>query len=226
MGTDDAVGKVLKFGDTRGLIVGVMKDFNFQSLRSKVEPLALWIWPDKFFSYIFFRVRPGNLHKTLAGIETSWKRVMPLYPFDYHFIDQEIEKTYRVEERTGSLLKYFSVLAILIASIGLFGLATYTVEQRRRELGLRKVLGASGRSIFRLVSGEFMKLLLIASLISVPISLFMLHKYLSNFAYHIQISFWTFILALLLTTTVAGLAISYQLISAIRNNPAKSLKHE
>jgi ABC-type antimicrobial peptide transport system permease subunit len=226
MGTDDAVGKVLKFGDTRGLIVGVMKDFNFQSLRSKVEPLALWIWPDKFFSYIFFRVRPGNLHKTLAGIETSWKRVMPLYPFDYHFIDQEIEKTYRVEERTGSLLKYFSVLAILIASIGLFGLATYTVEQRRRELGLRKVLGASGRSIIRLVSGEFMKLLLIASLISVPISLFMLHKYLSNYGYHINLDPMIFIIALLISTFVALIAISYQMITAINADPAKSLKYE
>jgi len=226
MGTEDAVGKVMKFGDTRGLIVGVMKDFNFQSLRSKVEPLALWIWPDKFFSYIFFRVRPGNLHKTLAGIETSWKRVMPLYPFDYHFIDQEIEKTYRVEERTGSLLKYFSVLAILIASIGLFGLATYTVEQRRRELGLRKVLGASGRSIFRLVSGEFMKLLLIASLISVPISLFMLHKYLSNYGYHINLDPMIFIIALLISTFVALIAISYQMITAINADPAKSLKYE
>ena len=226
MGTEDAVGKVMKFGDTRGLIVGVMKDFNFQSLRSKVEPLALWIWPDKFFSYIFFRVRPGNLHKTLAGIETSWKRVMPLYPFDYHFIDQEIEKTYRVEERTGSLLKYFSVLAILIASIGLFGLATYTVEQRRRELGLRKVLGASGRSIIRLVSGEFMKLLLIASLISVPISLFMLHKYLSNYGYHINLDPMIFIIALLISTFVALIAISYQMITAINADPAKSLKYE
>jgi putative ABC transport system permease protein len=226
MGTENAIGKVLKFGDTRGLIVGVMKDFNFQSLRSKVEPLALWIWPDKFFSYIFFRVRPGNLHKTLANIETSWKKVMPLYPFDYHFIDQEIEKTYRVEERTGSLLKYFSVLAILIASIGLFGLATYTVEQRRRELGLRKVLGASGRSIFRLVTGEFMKLLLLASLISVPISLFMLHKYLSNYGYHINLDPVIFLIALSISAFVAMAAISYQIITAINTDPAKSLKYE
>jgi ABC-type antimicrobial peptide transport system permease subunit len=226
MGTDDAVGKVLKFGDTRGLVVGVMKDFNFQSLRSKVEPLALWIWPDKFFGYIFFRVRPGNLHQTLAGIENIWKKVMPLYPFDYHFIDQEIEKTYRVEERTGSLLKYFSVLAILIACIGLFGLATYTVEQRRRELGLRKVMGASARSIFSLVSGEFMKLLLLASVISVPLSLFMLHKYLSNYGYHINLDPGIFLVALLISTLVALVAISYQLVTAINSDPARSLKYE
>jgi putative ABC transport system permease protein len=151
---------------------------------------------------------------------------MPLYPFDYKFLDQEIDKMYRVEQRTGTLLKYFSVLAILIACIGLFGLSTHTVEQRRRELGLRKVLGASGRSIFSLISREFMQLLLIASLISIPLSIFMLQKYLSDFAFHIQLSPGIFVLALFLSIIVTGLAISYQLVTAIRTNPAKSLKYE
>jgi ABC-type antimicrobial peptide transport system permease subunit len=159
-------------------------------------------------------------------MQKTWQKIMPQYPFDYQFLDQEIDKMYRVEERTGTLLKYFSILAILIACIGLFGLATYTVEQRTRELGLRKVLGASGSSIFGLISGEFMQLLLVASVISIPLSIFLLHKYLSNFAYHIQLSIWTFIFALFLATIVAGLAISYQLLTAIRNNPAKSLKYE
>jgi putative ABC transport system permease protein len=226
MGTDDAVGKQLKFGTTRGLIVGVMKDFNYASLQSKIEPLGVWIWPDKYLNFIYFRIKPGNVHETIAGMEKTWQKIMPQYPFDYQFLDQEIDKMYRVEVRTGTLLKYFSILAILIACIGLFGLATYTVEQRTRELGLRKVLGASGSAIFGLISGEFMQLLLIASVISIPLSIFMLHKYLSNFAYHTQLSVWTFILALLIATTVAGIAISYQLISAIRNNPAKSLKYE
>jgi putative ABC transport system permease protein len=123
-------------------------------------------------------------------------------------------------------LKYFSVLAILIACIGLFGLATHTVEQRRRELGLRKVLGASGRSIFRLISREFIQLLLIASFISVPLSIFMLQRYLSNFAFHIHLTIGTFVLALFLAIVVTGLAISYQVVTAIRTNPAKSLKYE
>ncbi len=226
MGTDDAVGKQLKFGTTRGLIIGVMKDFSYQSLRSKIEPLAVWIWPARYLNFIYLRVKPGDLHETIAGLEKTWEKVMPLYPFDYHFLDQEIDKMYKVEERTGTLLKYFSVLAILVASIGLFGLATYTVEQRRCELGLRKTLGASGRSIFILISQEFMQLLLISSLISVPLSIFMLQKYLSNFAFHIQLSIGTFVLALILVIAVTGLAISYQLVSAIRTNPAKSLKYE
>jgi ABC-type antimicrobial peptide transport system permease subunit len=226
MGTDDAVGKQLKFGGNSGLIIGVMKDFNYASLQTKIEPLAIWIWPDKYLNFIYFRIKPGNLHETIASLEKTWKKIMPLYPFDYKFLDQEIDKMYRVEERTGSLLKYFSILAIFIACIGLFGLATYTVEKRTRELGLRKVLGASGSSIFGLISGEFMQLLLIASFISIPLSIFMLHKYLSGFAYHIQLTVGTFIFALLLAVMVAGLAISYQLIIAVRTNPARSLKYE
>jgi ABC-type antimicrobial peptide transport system permease subunit len=226
MGTDNAVGKQLKFGTTRGQIIGVMKDFNYQSLRSKIEPLAVWIWPVQYMGYIYFRVKPGNLHQTVIGLQGRWEKFMPLYPFDYHFLDQEIDKMYRVEERTGSLLGYFSMLAILIACFGLFGLATYIVEQRNRELGLRKVLGASGISIIRLISGEFMQLLLIASVISIPFSIFMLSKYLSHYGYHIQLTIWTFVMALLLEVFVAGLAITFQLITAIKNDPAKSLKYE
>ena len=226
MGTDDAVGKQLKFGTTRGLIVGVMKDFNYASLQSKIEPLAVWIWPDKYLNFIYFRIKPGNLHETISGLEKTWQKIMPQYPFEYQFLDQEIDKMYKVEERTGTLLKYFSVLAILIACIGLFGLATHTVEQRRRELGLRKVLGASGRSIFRLISREFIQLLLIASFISVPLSIFMLQRYLSNFVFHIHLTIGTFVLALFLAIVVTGLAISYQVVTAIRTNPAKSLKYE
>jgi putative ABC transport system permease protein len=151
---------------------------------------------------------------------------MPLYPFDYQFLDQELDKMYRVEERTGKLLKYFSILAILIACIGLFGLATYTLGQRTREIGLRKVLGASGASIVRLISREFTQLFLIASILSVPLSFFMLNKYLSNFGFHIQLTPWIFILALVIEIIISGLAISYQLITAIRTNPAKCLKYE
>lgn len=226
MGTDNAVGKQLSFGGNHGEIIGVMKDFNFAPLQSKIEPLAVWIWPDKYLNFIYFRIRPGNLHESIAHLEKTWQKIMPLYPFDYHFLDQEIDKMYKVEERTGSLLKYFSILAILIACIGLFGLATYTVAQRTREVGLRKVLGASGRSVIALISKEFAQLLAIASVISIPLSIFMLNKYLSNFAYHIRIDIGIFMLALLLAILVAGLAISYQLITVLRNNPAKSLKYE
>lgn len=226
MGTPDAVGKQLKFGATRGQIVGVMKDFNFQSLHSKVDPLALWIWPNRFLGFIFVRIKPGNLKESLTDIEKDWKRVVPLYPFDFHFIDQEIANMYKVEEQAGTLLKYFSVLAILIACIGLFGLATFTVEQRTKELGLRKALGASGGSVVILISGEFLRLLIISAAIALPLSLILLHRYLASYGYHISLDFRIFITGVFIAFGVAGLAISYQLITALNNNPAQSLKYE
>jgi ABC-type antimicrobial peptide transport system permease subunit len=226
IGSGNAVGMQLKFGGTRGQIVGVMKDFNYQSLETKIEPLAVWMWPSKYWNFIYIRIKPGNLHETMANIESKWKQIMPMYPFDYHFVDQDLEKQYRSEERTGSLLKYFSVLAILIACIGLFGLATYTVEQRTRELGLRKVLGATAGSIIFLISSEFLRLLLIASVISIPLAWVLLNRYLSNYGYHTELNAAIFILAVLLTMIIAILAISYQLIVAINSNPAKSLKYE
>jgi putative ABC transport system permease protein len=223
---DDAVGKQMKFGNTRGQIVGVMHDFNYQSLHTRVDPLALWIWPAKYLGFIYFRIKPGNLHESILGLEKRWDRVVPQYPFDFSFLDQEIDKMYRVEERTGKLLEYFSALSIMIACIGLFGLATYTVERRRREMGIRKVLGASGYSIISLISGEFIPLLVIASVFTLPLSFFFLKRYLSNWGYHIELNIPVFIMAFLLVLTVACLAICYQIIGAIRDNPAKSLKYE
>jgi ABC-type antimicrobial peptide transport system permease subunit len=226
MGTPDAVGKQLKFGSTRGQIVGVMKDFNFQSLHSRIDPLALWIWPSKYLGFIFVRIKPGNLRESLKEIEKDWRRIVPSYPFDFHFIDQEIANLYKVEEQTGTLLKYFSILAIMIACIGLFGLATYTVEQRTRELGLRKALGASGGSILILISGEFLRLLIVAAAIALPLSLILLHRYLASYGYHIPLDFRIFVLGVFIAFVIAGLAISYQLITATNNNPAESLKYE
>jgi hypothetical protein len=226
IGAENVIGTQLKFGDTRGQIVGVMKDFNYQSLHAKIEPLAVWIWPSQYWNFIYIRIKPGKLHEVMASLESKWKQVMPMYPFDYHFVDQDLEKQYRSEERTGSLLKYFSVLAILIACIGLFGLATYTVEQRTRELGLRKVLGANASSIILLISSEFLRLLLISSVISIPLAWVLLNRYLSNYGYHTELNIVIFIIAVLLTMLIASLAISYQLIVAINGNPAKSLKYE
>ena len=226
MGTDNAVGKILKFGNTRGQIVGVMKDFNYQSLHSKVDPLALWIWPAKYLGFIYIRIKPGNLHESVSSLEKAWTRVVQKYPFDYYFLDQEIDKMYRIEQRTGSLLQYFSALSLMIACIGLFGLAMFTVEKRRREFGIRKVLGASLFSIFSLISNEFVPLLLIASGITLPLSYFFLKKYLSNWAYPVHPGIWIFVLTFIIVLLVAAVAICYQIITAINENPARSIKYE
>jgi putative ABC transport system permease protein len=226
MGTVDATGKQLRFGGTRGQIVGVMKDFNFESLHSRVGPLALWIWPQKFFGFIFIRIKPGDMKGSLTALENTWKRIMPDNPFDYHFLDEQINASYLAEEQSGALVRNFSILAIFIACIGLFGLATYTVERKMREVGIRKALGASSPSIFYLIGGEFLKLLVIAIMVSVPVSIVMMHRYLGNYGYHINLGAGIFIVGIFFVFTTAALAVGYQLVYAARTNPAISLKYE
>jgi putative ABC transport system permease protein len=225
MGMENAVGARLKFGSS-GTIVGVMKDYNFQSLHNKIEPLAISIWGPQFWNFMYIRINPGNLTSTMNQLEKAWKRVMPMYPFDYHFVDQEFDNTYRIEERMQTLMNYFAGLAILIAAIGLFGMATFTVEQKTREVGIRKALGAPAMTIFNLFTWQFMQLLLVAVVISVPVSWYLLSHFLKNYSYHTSLSAWIFILAASITLVVAMTSISYQTIRAIRTNPAETLKHE
>ena len=186
----------------------------------------MWIWPAKYLGFIYIRIKPGNLHESVSSLEKAWTRVVQKYPFDYYFLDQEIDKMYRIEQRTGSLLQYFSALSLMIACIGLFGLAMFTVEKRRREFGIRKVLGASLFSIFSLISNEFVPLLLIASGITLPLSYFFLKKYLSNWAYPVHPGIWIFVLTFIIVLLVAAVAICYQIITAINENPARSIKYE
>jgi putative ABC transport system permease protein len=225
MGLDNAVGAELRFG-AKGQIVGVMKDFNFQSLHNKIEPLAISMWGGNSCNFMYIRINPGNAPATMKRLEKVWKRIMPIYPFDYHFVDEDFDKMYRTEERMGTLMNYFTALAILIACIGLFGLATFTVEQKTREVGIRKALGAPSYSIFRLFTREYLQLLLIAAIISVPMAWFLLSRFLQNYSYHTRLNGWIFISSVLITLVVAMAAISNQTFNAIRTNPAETLKHE
>ena len=225
MDMENVVGAQLRF-NAIGPVVGVMKDFNFQSLHNKIEPLAISIWGSNYWNYMCIRINPGSLPATMKQLEKAWKRIMPLYPFEYHFVDDDFDKTYRTEERMGTLMNYFAILAVLIACIGLFGLATYTVEQKTHEVGVRKALGAPSLTIFRLFTREFMQLQLIAAFISIPIAWFLLSRYLQNYGYHTRLNGWIFLLSALLTLLVAMAAISYQTIRAILTNPAEILKYE
>ncbi len=225
MNMEDAVGAQLRFGPV-GPVVGVMEDFNFQSLHNKIEPLAISVWGSNYLNYMYIRINPGNLTATMKQVEKAWSRIMPSYPFDYHFVDDDFDRMYRTEERLGTLMNYFAILAVLIASIGLFGLATFTVEQKTREVGIRKALGAPSHLIFGLFTGEFLKLLLIAALVSVPLAWYMFSRFLQNYSYHTRLSAWIFIVSALIALVVALMAISYQTIRAIRTNPADTLKYE
>jgi ABC-type antimicrobial peptide transport system permease subunit len=225
MGMENAVGATLKFGST-GTIVGVMKDFNFASLHDKIEPLAISMWGPQFWNFMYIRVNPGNLTRTMAQLENAWKRIMPAYPFDYHFVDQDFDNMYRTEERMGTLMNYFAIFAILIAAIGLFGMATYTVEQKTREVGIRKALGAPASTIFQLFTWQFLQLLALATVISIPVAWYLLANFLKNYSYRTTLNVWIFGISAAITVVVALAAISYQTIRAIRTNPAETLKHE
>jgi putative ABC transport system permease protein len=225
METDNAVGARLKFGSA-GTVIGVMKDFNFQSLHEPVAPLALAIWGNDYRNFMLVRLQPGNLAGNLKLLGKAWERVVPAYPMDFHFVDQEIEGNYRSEIRMGTLMNIFSLLALIIGSIGLFGLSAYMVEKKNREVGLRKALGAGNAHIIFLFLREFLVLQFVAALIVIPVSYRVLQQFLNNYNYRISLNPWLFAASVGITLVVAVAAISYQTLKALRINPAITLKQQ
>ncbi|MCB8999656.1 MAG: ABC transporter permease [Bacteroidales bacterium] len=226
MGGKNVVGMNLKFIGISGTVIGVMKDFHFQSARSSIEPLAIMKAPLEFFNCIIVRLRAGNLSEEMKTVEKSWDSVMPGFPFDYSFVDQDFDKMYKTEERMGRLMQYFAIISIIIASVGLFGLAGFTAIQKTKEIGVRKVMGASVSSIILLFSGETVWLMLISAIIACPLSWWMLHKWLQSFAYKTSLDYWIFFAAALLSLAIALLSIAYQAFKAANANPAEILKYE
>jgi ABC-type antimicrobial peptide transport system permease subunit len=225
MGLKSAVNQRLSYGSTDGTIIGVMKNYHFQSVSEKIEPLAIFVQLESI-NYMVMRLPPGDIPATIDYVKSTWERIIPNYPFDYGFVDQNIDRLYQGWESLGTMLKYSTFLAILIASLGLFGLASFTAEQRTKEIGVRKVLGASVSSLVLLMSKEFTKWVLLANVIAWPISYFLMNNWLQNFAHRIIIGLDTFVLSALLALIVALLTVSYQAIKAGLANPVNSLKYE
>jgi len=225
MGFESILGKRFSFLGKTGTIIGVVKDFHFLSLKKKIEPLALVFEPE-YLSYIFVRIRPGNIAAALEDIENTWSRVVPEFPFDYRFIDAEFDALYRSEERMEGVLRYFSILAVFIACLGLFGLASFAAEQRTKEIGIRKVLGASMSGITLLLCREFTLLVLLANIIAWPVAYLVMRNWLSGFAYRTSVRWEIFIWAAGLALVVALVTVSYQSIKSALINPARALKYE
>jgi putative ABC transport system permease protein len=205
-------------------VIGVVKNFHFESLRQKVGPLAFFYGPYK--RSIGFKVNAGKAKELLTQIETKWKSMASGAPFNYRFLNDSFDEMYRSEQRIGKVALAFSILAILIACLGLFGLASFMAEQRTKELGVRKVLGASMNSLFTLLSKDFVRLVLIAFVITVPLSWYLMNRWLQDFAYRIEIKWWMFALAGLISLFIALLTVSSQAIKASWANPIKSLRTE
>jgi putative ABC transport system permease protein len=205
-------------------ILGVVKNFNFNSLRQAVTPLALFLGEER--QSIALRLKSGNLKSLIAQIEARWKAIAPAQPFAYSFMDDDFNSIYQAEQRVGKIALTFSVLAILIACLGLFGLVTYAAEQRTKEIGIRKVLGASVSNIVQLLSKDFLKLVGIAAAIAFPLAWWGMHRWLQDFAYRITISWWIFLVAGAIALLIALLTVSFQAIKAALANPVKNLRTE
>jgi putative ABC transport system permease protein len=205
-------------------VVGVIKDFNFSSMHQNVGPLIIQLSDN--YQNIAVRVSAKNVSSVISNVESKWKDMAPGQPFNYTFMDADFDKIYTAEQQTGKLFITFAVFAIFIGCLGLFGLVTYAAEQRTKEIGIRKVLGASVSGIVGMLSKDFAKLVLIASLIAFPVAWWAMNKWLQSFAYRTNISWWIFIVAGLAAIMIALLTVSFQAIKAAIANPVKSLRTE
>jgi len=219
------VGQRFTFKGNKGQIVGVVKDFNYQSLRNKTGPLVAYISP---FWYQLFMVRiaAGNESATVQNIQNVWRTFLPDDPFEYNFLDDSFNQLYKGDQQTSSLIFAFALIAVFVSSLGLFGLAAFTAEQRIKEIGIRKTLGATVTGITTLLSKDFVKLVLIAIIIGAPIAWWAMNKWIENFANRTHIAWWMFALAGLIAILIALVSVSFQAIKAAMANPVNSLRSE
>lgn len=227
----EAVNKKVFF-DYRGTqygfeIIGVVKDFHFEDMHLPIAPYAYQLnSTSDNFNYMMVHARQGDMNNLLKSVEASWHKLNPNEPFEYSFLDDDFQKNYDAETRLSSIVGYFTLIAILICCLGLFGLATFSAEQRIKEIGVRKVLGASVTGIVTLLSKDFLKLVLIAIVIASPLAWYVMHRWLQDFAYRVDINWWVFLLAGIIAAAIAFVTISFQAIKAANANPVKSLRTE
>ena len=226
IGYKNPVGKPLTFWRKPGTIVGVLKDFHFNSVHTPINPLVLHFGENDDWGQALIRTEPGKTKQALVSLEQLCKTLNPKFPFTYKFSDEEYAKLYKSEQVVSQLANCFAFLAIFISCLGLLGLVIFTAEQRTKEFGIRKVLGASPVTLFSLLSKEFLLLVLIALLIASPLAWIGMNKWLQDYVYHIAISWWMFVIAGLLAVLIALITISLQAIKASRANPVKSLRTE
>jgi putative ABC transport system permease protein len=230
---ENAIGQPIKWDKWKpdsvqpvktGKVIGVVKDFHYKSLHEKLNPAVLHIYPE--IVKVAVKVKAANIENTIASIKSAWDKFSPDYPLAYNFLDENFQKMYKSEEKLSSLLWIFTGLAIFVGCLGLFGLAAFSAEQRVKEIGIRKVLGASVISIIALLSGKFLRPVLLASVIGFPLAWWAMRQWLQDFPYRVSISWWVFVLAGVAAVLIALLTVSFQAMRAAVANPVKSLRTE
>ncbi|MFQ5568328.1 MAG: ABC transporter permease, partial [Rhodothermales bacterium] len=222
----EAVDQPLRFGGWQGSVIGVVKDFHFESLHQQIAPMIFYMEPLNY-RQVSVKIRVGSdLSGLIDFLETQWQRYDPNYPLSYSFLDERFGAVYEAERKLGQIFGFFALLAVFITCLGLFGMAAFTAEQRTKEIGVRKVLGASVSDIVLLLSREFSVLVLLAFTVAAPLAYFSMEQWLEKFAYHTALSWWVFALVGLTALVIALLTVSYQSIKAALTNPVKVLRYE
>jgi putative ABC transport system permease protein len=219
-----AIGKSLTVQGVKGNIVGVVKNFNFKPVQQTIEPLVMRF--NKLGGFVVIRTLPGKINETIKAIAAVSRQLNPAYPFSYDFLDQDLAKLYKGEQQMGNIFNLFALLGIFISCLGLYGLSAFLAEQRTKEIGVRKVLGAPVFNLVYLLSAGITKLILIAICIAIPLSWYAVNSWLSGFAYHIEIGWLVFFIASAGALGIAWLTVSYESIKAATVNPIKSLRTE
>lgn len=225
MEMENPLGKHLEAWGHKGKIIGVVKDFHFNDLRNKINPLVIKLAP-RDTHFMIIRVRPDNIARTLAAVKSQWKSFSPEYPIKLSFLEDRLEKIYLAEKAVGKLASVFTVLAIIISCMGLFGLASFMTQQRTNEIGIRKAFGASVSGIVQLLSKEFLKWVLVANVIAWPIAFLVMNQFLQIYAYRTTIGAWPFLLAGVLALLIAVLSVGSQSIKTAKTNPVEALRYE
>ena len=224
---ENAIGKDIQYGRRKGKLIGVFNDFHFESHAPEdCSNDFVRTHQPRILTRVSVKIAGNNIPAALASIEATWKKFLPDIPYEYNFLDENFEKLYKSEEKQGVIFTMFSCIAIFIACLGLFGLSAFAITQRIKEIGIRKVLGASIRNIVALLSKDFLKLVAISALIAFPVAWYAMHNWLQDFAYRIHLSWWIFIAAGIIAALVALATISFQAVRAALANPVKSLRTE
>jgi putative ABC transport system permease protein len=221
---EEAIGKTVSKG-REGTIKAVVQDFHFRSFHEAINPMVLFL-DKRMLGSIFIKISGNNTQNTIAGLEKIWKSRVPHRPFEYKFLDDEFNDLYKTEQRTAGVFTSFAFIAILLACLGLFALTAYSMVQRTKEIGIRKILGASVVDILSLVSKDFIRLIVIAMVLAIPIAIFATSKWLDSFVYKTKMEWWVFVVAGLGTLVVSLIAISLQAIKTSMANPVKNLRTE
>jgi putative ABC transport system permease protein len=230
--SERAVGRLLMWGEwgdngkkRKGEIIGVVKDFHFKSLRDQLTPVVMTIYPKSFWK-LTMRIKPDHVAETLAEVKSTFERLNTEQPFNYRFVDASFDAMYKSEHKLSSLFTIFSALAIVVACLGLFGLIEYSVNQRSKEISIRKVFGARVNSLIMILTRKYLVLILLAFIIVIPISYYVSKQWLDNFAYHITISPWMYAKACGLILTISLCTVAVRAFKAATNNPVESLRSE